>query len=163
MYAYNWVTLTYTGPWHDFANKLYSNIKVKFKKSKDLLLHKNVRGLGQDKYYPGKWKPNIPSFWGHITSSSHSVMSDSATPRTVARQAPLPMGFSRQESWSGLPVPFWGVQIQMSLFPPPAFCRVNLKSSKPSYCHRHSDLDLLLFQNIHNSQEQAISYRHRAI
>ena len=30
-----------------------------------------------------------------------------ATPRTVARQAPLSMGFSRQEYWSGL------------LFPPP--------------------------------------------
>ena len=29
----------------------------------------------------------------------------SATPRTVARQAPLSMGFSRQEYWSGLPGP----------------------------------------------------------
>ena len=28
-----------------------------------------------------------------------------ATPWTVARQAPLPMGFSRQEYWSGLPFP----------------------------------------------------------
>ena len=37
---------------------------------------------------------------------SHSVVSDSfATPWTVAGQAPLPMGFSRQESWSGLPFP----------------------------------------------------------
>ena len=27
------------------------------------------------------------------------------TPWTVARWAPLPMGFSRQESWSGLPCP----------------------------------------------------------
>ena len=27
------------------------------------------------------------------------------TPRTVARQAPLSVGFSRQEYWSGLPVP----------------------------------------------------------
>ena len=27
------------------------------------------------------------------------------TPWTVARQAPLSMGFSRQESWSGLPFP----------------------------------------------------------
>ena len=26
-------------------------------------------------------------------------------PWTVARQAPLSMGFSRQESWSGLPFP----------------------------------------------------------
>ena len=39
------------------------------------------------------------------TSVSHSVVSNSATPRTVARQAPLSMGFSRQEYWSGLPVP----------------------------------------------------------
>ena len=36
-----------------------------------------------------------------------SVMPDSATPWTVARQAPLSMGFSRQEYWSRL------------LFPPP--------------------------------------------
>ena len=28
-----------------------------------------------------------------------------ATPRTAARQAPLSMGFSRQEYWSGLPFP----------------------------------------------------------
>ena len=32
-------------------------------------------------------------------------MSDSAIPRTVAHQAPLSMGFSRQEYWSGLPFP----------------------------------------------------------
>ena len=36
---------------------------------------------------------------------SCSVMSDSATPWTVARQAPPSMGFSRQEYWSGLPFP----------------------------------------------------------
>ena len=32
-----------------------------------------------------------------------SVVSDSCSPWTVARQAPLSMGFSRQESWTGLP------------------------------------------------------------
>ena len=33
---------------------------------------------------------------------SHEVVSDSfVTPRTVAHQAPLPMGFLRQEYWSG--------------------------------------------------------------
>ena len=32
-------------------------------------------------------------------------MSDSAIPWTVAHQAPLSMGFSRQEYWSGLPSP----------------------------------------------------------
>ena len=35
----------------------------------------------------------------------HSVMSNSETPRTVALQVPLSMGFSRQEYWSGLPCP----------------------------------------------------------
>ena len=38
-------------------------------------------------------------------SVSHSVMSSSVTPRTVARQAPLPTGFSKQEYWSGLLFP----------------------------------------------------------
>ena len=33
------------------------------------------------------------------------VMSDSAIPWTVSCQAPLSMGFSRQEYWSGLPCP----------------------------------------------------------
>ena len=36
---------------------------------------------------------------------SHSVVSDSVTSWTVARQAPLSMGLSRQERWSGLPCP----------------------------------------------------------
>ena len=36
---------------------------------------------------------------------SHSVVSDSVTPWTVAHQAPLFMGLSRQESWSGLSFP----------------------------------------------------------
>ena len=34
-----------------------------------------------------------------------SVMSDSAIAWTVAFQAPLSMGFSKQEYWSGLPCP----------------------------------------------------------
>ena len=42
-------------------------------------------------------------------------MSDSATPWTVACQAPLSMGFSRQEYWSGLPLPSPSVQIRVLL------------------------------------------------
>ena len=44
-------------------------------------------------------------------SESCSVVSDSATPWTAATpwiaayQAPLSMGFSRQEYWSGVPLP----------------------------------------------------------
>ena len=36
---------------------------------------------------------------------AHSVIPDSATPGTVTHQAPLSMEFSRQEHWSGLPLP----------------------------------------------------------
>ena len=36
---------------------------------------------------------------------THLVVSHSATPWTGAHQAPLSMGFSRQEYWSGLPFP----------------------------------------------------------
>ena len=36
---------------------------------------------------------------------SFLVVSDSVTPWTAARQAPLSMGFSRQEYWSGFPLP----------------------------------------------------------
>ena len=52
-----------------------------------------------------------PSLDGHLNwflflvSVSHSVTSDSVTRWTVALQAPLSMGFSRQEYWSGLPFP----------------------------------------------------------
>ena len=41
-------------------------------------------------------------------SVSHSVVSNSATPGAVASQTPLSLGFSRQEYWSGLPLPFPG-------------------------------------------------------
>ena len=43
---------------------------------------------------------NLPAF-----VCGCSVVSDFVTPWTVARQAPLSMGFSRQEYWSGLPFP----------------------------------------------------------
>ena len=44
-------------------------------------------------------------FLFNCESVSQSIMSDSATPWTVACQDPLSMGFSRQEYWSELPFP----------------------------------------------------------
>ena len=41
----------------------------------------------------------------HVGMLRCSVMSDSATPWTVACQAPLSVGFSREENGSGLPLP----------------------------------------------------------
>ena len=39
---------------------------------------------------------------------SHSVVSDSETPWTLARQDPLSMGFPRQKYWNGLSFPLPG-------------------------------------------------------
>ena len=49
-------------------------------------------------------------------------MSDSVTPWTAAGQAPLSMGFSRQEYWSGLPFPTLGD------LPDPGIEPISLKS-----------------------------------
>ena len=54
---------------------------------------------------------------------SHSVVSDSATPWTVACQAPLSMGFSKQEYWSGLPCPPQGIFPTSGLNPGLWHCR----------------------------------------
>ena len=50
-------------------------------------------------------EPNCQYLQGMPVCVSRSVMSNSATPWTVARQAPLSIGFSRQAYWSGLPFP----------------------------------------------------------
>ena len=47
-----------------------------------------------------------------------SVVSNSATPRAVARQAPLSMGFSRQDYWSGLSRPSAGDLPNPDIQPP---------------------------------------------
>ena len=56
-----------------------------------------------------------------------------ATPWTVAHQAPLPMGFSRQESWSRLPFPSPG-----GIFP--------TRGSNPHLLHWLADSLLLSHQ-----------------
>ena len=50
---------------------------------------------------------NSRVWWTHCMCMC-SVMSDSVTPWTVARQAPLSIDFSRQECWNGLPFPSAG-------------------------------------------------------
>ena len=54
----------------------------------------------------GRWEPlSATAAADSALSFSRSVVSDSETPGTVARQAPLTTGFSRQEHWGGLPFP----------------------------------------------------------
>ena len=49
----------------------------------------------------------------NLKSVSHSVVSDFATPWTLVHQAPLSIGFSSQEYWSGLPFPSPGLDLNL--------------------------------------------------
>ena len=63
----------------------------------------NTRNCGQHPEQTDK-QPTVT--FVHVCTLSHlSRVHVFATPRTVARQAPLSMGFSRQEHWRGLPCP----------------------------------------------------------
>ena len=66
-----------------------------------------------------------------IVNVSHSVMSDSLC-RTVARQAPLSMGFSRQEYWSGLPFPSPGDLPDPGIEPQSPTLQADAQLSEPS-------------------------------
>ena len=78
---------------------------------------REARGRGS----PGSARARIPSrehswrrcLMGHSILRGNACLCaqsfDSATPWTVARQAPVSMGFFRQESWSGLPCPSPGI------------------------------------------------------
>ena len=59
----------------------------------------------------------------HARTLSCSVVSNSATPWTVALQAPLSMGFPRQEYWSGLPFLLQGIFLTQGLNLGPLHCR----------------------------------------
>ena len=54
-----------------------------------------------------------------------------ATPWTVARQAPLSMGFSRQEYWSGLPFPSPGDLPNPGIKPGSPALQADASSSEP--------------------------------
>ena len=53
------------------------------------------------------------------------------TPWSIAHQAPLSMGFSRQEYWSGLPFPSQGIFLTQGLNPGLQHCRQTHHSEPP--------------------------------
>ena len=79
-----------------------------------------------------------------------------ATPWTAAYQAPPSMGFSRQEYWSGVPLPsplsgYWGLTLQPES---PNFPAVLQESLKPLGLGKYSlsILGIFMFSRITNSQ-----------
>ena len=95
-----------------------------------------------------------------------SVMSNSATPWTVAHQAPLSTGFSRQEYWSGLPCPSPGnlpdPGIEPASFTSPALAEGSLPLAphgKPSRSPAHPKkfaFFFVLFQKIRGKESYII-------
>ena len=69
---------------------------------------------------------------GESESVSRSVVSDSLWPLTTTHQAPLSMGFPRQEYWSGLPLSSPGDLLNPGIKPrPPALQADSLPSEPP--------------------------------
>ena len=68
-----------------------------------------------------KWKVKVKSL---------SLVRLLATPWTAAYQAPPPMGFSRQEYWSGVPLPSPQQKARSFQLPQRAFFKRNLKSKQ---------------------------------
>ena len=87
-----------TQPWHQRKNK---QTKIQHKSHPIRSLHKPLD-------QPWKW--------------SRSVVSD-CDPWTLAHQAPLSVGFSRQEYWSGLPFPSPGIFLTQGSNPGLPHCR----------------------------------------
>ena len=81
------------------------------------------------------WAPNPPAgnrFREKSVLAAQSWLSpNSATPRTVACQAPLSMEFSRQEYWSGYPLLLQGIVPIQGLNPGLLQCRQILYHLNP--------------------------------
>ena len=88
------------------------------------------------------------------TMLRHSVVSDSVTPWTVAHQAPLSMGFSRQQSWSSLPCPPPGDLPNPGIKPQSPALQVDSLLSEPLGKPKNPGVgSLSLLQGIFSAQE----------
>ena len=95
---------------------------------------------------------------------SHSVMFDSVIAWTVAHQAPLSVGFSRQEYWSGLPCPppedlsYPGIKPASHM--PPNWQAASLPlvpPEKPTYAH-YMYINIYIYINIYTHYINLYAY-----
>ena len=73
-------------------------------------------------YLDLKW---YSSYYEQVKMIVAQSLSYSATPWTIACQAPLSMEFSRQEYWSGLPYPSPGDLLDSGIEPEPTALQAN--------------------------------------
>ena len=89
-----------------------------------------------------KWKVKVKSL-------SHVWLS--ATPWTAAYQAPPSMGFSRQEYWSGVPLPFPSVNVRDAVFVKRGGGMISVSSFPPKLKNILFSLKVYAFQFIFES------------
>ena len=81
--------------------------------------------------------------WAGVHAKLLSRVQLCVTPCTVARQAPLSLGFSRQEYWSGLPFPPLGDLPELRI-EPTSLCLLHWQAGLHHSCHLSSDPTLPL-------------------
>ena len=87
--------------------------------------------------------------WSFKCSSvSHSVVSNSVTPWTVAHQSPLPVEFPRQEYWSGQPFPSPGDLPDQGIEPRSPALQTDPLPSKPPENHVNTGVLISFWINI---------------
>ena len=91
---------------------------------------------------------------GQGVQRGHLSVSDSVTPWTVDRQAPLSMGFFRQEYWSGLPCPPPGDLPNPGIKPGSSAMQVGSLPAEPQGKPKNTGVgSLSLLQGIFPTQE----------
>ena len=126
MYMYHWITLLCT--WNTVSPLYFNKIYILRKKRNLWILDKtkpsNVTEL--------KGSPWIHfQVWHNVECVSVQLCLTLWTPWTVAHQAPLSMGFSRQEYWSGLPFPSLGKLLDPGIEPGPPTSQADSLPSEP--------------------------------
>ena len=92
---------------------------------------------------------------GGLATKSHPTL---ATPLIVARQAPLSMGFSRQELWSGLSFPSPGDLPDPEIKPrSPALQADLLQTELPGKCSERTRVKM--WYRVKNQPEEATGVR----
>ena len=103
----------------------------------------------------------ISHVWSEVKSLSHVRLF--ATPWTVACQAPLSMGFSRQEYWSGLPFPSPGDLPNPGIEPGSPALEVDALTSEPPgkhhMCTIYQKITIVMIANGEWCQIRAIQRR----
>ena len=113
-----WISYDITYTWnlkYDTNELIYKTVTNSQTEKTKLGLPKGEEGRGINRKFATSWHKLLIS----VVVQSLSCVQLFVTPWTVAPQAPLPMGFSWQEFWSGLPFTPLGVLPDSGIEPMP--------------------------------------------